>query len=444
MGRREPQEAAGTPGFFASLVYPDYRRLWGATACSQAAAWALIVLRGALVYELTQSNAWVGLVTMAAQLPSLVVTPLVGFLADRCERRRLLALTYGLNLANSLLLAGLVVSGKVTAFSLLGLAVLNGIIRATEMPTNQALLPNLVPRERLLNAVALNQLMQQGARMTGPLLILPIIRFLHPEPAFFVSAGLYAVGWSQVRRIRTASRGVVVAHQGLLVNLVAGIRYMYTQPLVCALMLVTVFHCALTMAYESAFPFFSRAQLGMTTAKDLFEGPTYLMIGLGAGSILGNLGLARVVDQRVRGQLFLWLGLLSGLTPIGLGCTTTLPTAMLAAAAVGASTAAFMVLSQGTIQALCPDGIRGRVMSANTWHIQGTMAGFNAVNGLVMDLPWMTAPLLLSGTGLLFVVLLLSSILTAHLRTLYVRGLPSDVLAGGREEGGDFRIERAV
>ena len=59
MARREQQVPAEQIGFFSSLVYPDYRRLWGATACSQAALWALIVLRGALVYELTKSNAWV-------------------------------------------------------------------------------------------------------------------------------------------------------------------------------------------------------------------------------------------------------------------------------------------------------------------------------------------------------------------------------------------------
>src|SRR2546422_6128775 len=90
MGRRAPQEAAGTPAFLASLGSPDYRRLWSATACSQAAVWALVVLRGALVYEVTTSNAWVGVVAMAAQLPSLVVTPFAGLLADRCERRHLL------------------------------------------------------------------------------------------------------------------------------------------------------------------------------------------------------------------------------------------------------------------------------------------------------------------------------------------------------------------
>ena len=428
MTHREQQVPAEQMGFFASLVYRDYRRLWGATACSQAALWALIVLRGALVYELTKSNAWVGFVTMAAHLPSLIVTPFAGFLADRCERRHLLALTYGLNLGSSLLLACLVITRQVTEWHILMVAVFNGIVRAVEMPTNQALLPNLVPRERLLNAVALNQLMQQGARMFGPLCILPIIRFINPEPAFFMSACLYAVGWWQILTIRTASRGTIAAHQGIFGNLVAGIRYIYTQPLILPLMLLTVLHCALTMAYEAAFPFVARTQLGMNTAKDLFAGPSYLMIGVGAGAVLGNLALARVGDPRRRGQLLLWLGLLSGLTPIVLGFAITLHQAMLAVAAVGASTAAFMTLTHGIIQTLAPDGIRGRVMSANTWHVQGATSGFNAINGLLMDVPWMTAPLLLQGTGILFIVIMLSSLLIVHLRSIYARGLS---LVGG-------------
>src|SRR5437870_5885985 len=231
MGRRAPREATDTPAFFASLGSPDYRRLWSATACSQAAVWVFVVLCGALVYEVTTSNAWVGVVAMAAQLPSLVVTPFAGVLADRCERRHLLALTYGLNLGNNLLLAVLVMTRQITAWHIFVLALVNGILRAVEMPTNQALLPNLVPRERLLNAVALNQLVQQGARIVGPLCLLPIIRFVKPEPAFFLAAGLYAMGWVQILRIRTASRGTMVATAGSWGTRGAGSATSIPQPL---------------------------------------------------------------------------------------------------------------------------------------------------------------------------------------------------------------------
>jgi MFS family permease len=428
MELRAQGELLKQAGFFASLVHQDYRRLWIATACGQSALWALVVLRGALVYELTSSNAWIGLVTMAAHLPSLIVTPFAGLLADRFERRSLLGLTYSLNLGVNVLLAFLVVSGQVTEFHILVLAICNGVIRATEMPTNQALLPNLVPRAQLLNAIALNQLMQQGSRMIGPLCILPIIRFIGPQPAFFMSAFLYLIGWIQVLQIRTASRGTVVAQQGVFFNLVAGIRYIYAHPLVLAVILLTVFHCALTMAYESVFLFFARAQLGLTAAKDLFEGPTYLMIGVGAGAVLGNLTLARLSGPLLRGRLYLWLGFLSGVTSILLGYTTTISTAMLVAAGIGASTAAFMTLSHSVIQGLAPDGMRGRIMSANTWHVQGAMSSFNAINGLLMDLSWMTAPILLTGTGLLFVAIMLGSLLVVQLRTIYQYGVPIEAV----------------
>ncbi len=410
---------------FASLAHADYRRLWLATGCAQSAAWALIILRGALVYNLTQSNAWVGFVTMAAQLPSLVVTPFAGFLADRLDRRWLLATTYSLNLLHNVVLGLLVLSGHVTAWQVLGLAILNGCFRATELPTNQSLLPNLVPAGRLLNAVALSQLMQQGSRLIGPLLVLPVLHFVGHEMAFFVSTGLYAIGWSQVVRIRTVSRGIVEAGRGIFFNLSAGIGYIYTHPMVFAIMVMTVLHCALTMGFESVLPYFARSILGMTSGSELFKGPTYLMIGVGAGGIVGNLLLARVQGGKIRGQLFLWVGLASGVTPMIFGMALSIWQAMLSAACMGAATAAFMTLSHGMIQALAPDGIRGRVMGANTWHAQGTMAGFNAINGVLMDMPWMTVPLLLSSMGMIFVVLMGGSLMATHLRGIYARGLPS-------------------
>jgi MFS family permease len=139
--------------------------------------------------------------------------------------------------------------------------------------------------------------------------------------------------------------------------------------------------------------------------------------------------LARVQGGKIRGQLFLWVGLASGLAPMVFGLTTAVTQAMLAATLMGASTAAFMTLSQGMIQAVAPDGIRGRVMSANTWHSQGTMAGFNAINGVLMDMPWMTVPLLLSSTGFIFVAMMFGSLLAAHLRAIYARGIPAVVHA---------------
>ena len=423
------EQVTNKPGIFSSLRFPDYRRLWIAAACSQSAGWALIVMRAALVYQLTSSSAWVGIVTAAALLPGLVVTPMAGLLADRFDRRKVLSAVYVLNLGHNILLAFLVLAGAMDQYLLLVLAIFNGSIRAIQMPTTQALLPNLVPPDRLLNAVALNQLMQQSSRMWGPLMMLPFILWVGPEPAFFVCAGLYALALTQLLTIRTVSRGEVQASSGVFTNLVAGVKYIYTTRLLMFIMLLTLGHCALTMAFESVFPYFSRAELGFVTDDKLFLGPTYLMIGVGSGAILGNLLLARVEGQKFRGRLLLGLGVLSGLTPMLLGLSFNLPTAMLAAAAMGASTAAFMTLSHGLVQAITPDGVRGRVMGANTWHVQGIMAAFNPINGLLMDQPWMTAPILLSAMGLAFVWVMAASTLAPPLRSIYLQGMPARAVA---------------
>ena len=94
--------------FLPALQYPDYRRLWMATICSQSSAWALIVARMALVLHLTGSPAWTGAVTFAAMIPSVFVSPFAGFLADRFDRRTVLAYAYSVNLVHNLLLAILV------------------------------------------------------------------------------------------------------------------------------------------------------------------------------------------------------------------------------------------------------------------------------------------------------------------------------------------------
>ena len=108
-------EVARTIGarYVASMRFPDYRRLWWATLCSQSAAWALIVARGALVYKLTESNTWVGIITFSAMIPSVAVSPIAGYLADRFDRRTVLASAYVVNLSHNLLLAFLVVTGTI-------------------------------------------------------------------------------------------------------------------------------------------------------------------------------------------------------------------------------------------------------------------------------------------------------------------------------------------
>ena len=154
-----------------ALQYQDYRNLWIATTCSASAAWALIIARGWLAFEITDGSLWVGIVTFAAIVPRVFSTPISGFLADKLDRQNLLRWIFALNMVNNSLLALLVMSGQAGQWMLTFLALVNGTLRASQMTTASALIPNLVAKEHLMNAIALNQATQQGARMAGACLL---------------------------------------------------------------------------------------------------------------------------------------------------------------------------------------------------------------------------------------------------------------------------------
>ena len=415
--------------YFASLGSLEYRKLWTATVCSQSASWALIVARAALILQLTGSAAWIGYVTFAAMIPSVVVSPLAGYLADRFNRRTVLACAYALNVADNLTLAILVATRLIEPWQMLVLAAVTGSARSTQMPAAQALLANIVPRNHLLNAVSLYQVTFHGARFVGPFLILVVLWATgHQNWVFFLCAGLYVLGLSMIFSIRTVSKGVVEAgkfSEVFLRNLMAGLSYLYHHPLVLSIVLLVVAHCGMTMSFESLFPVLSRDKLGMADSASIMGTASYLMVGYGAAALVTTLFLAGVQSDRTRGQLLLWLGILSGATPVALALSPNLQLAILSAAAMGASQGGFMTLSHVMLQTIAPDAIRGRLMGVYSWHTQGFMASFNLVNGTLVGFTALTAPIVLAAGGVAFVIVVTLSLGRVPLRQLYAKGIPA-------------------
>ena len=415
--------------YFVSLGSLEYRKLWTATVCSQSASWALIVARAALIFQLTGSAAWIGYVTFAAMIPSVVVSPLAGYLADRFNRRTVLACAYALNVADNLVLAILVATRVIEPWQMLVLAAVTGSARSTQMPAAQALLANIVPRNHLLNAVSLYQVTFHGARFVGPFLILVVLWTTgHQNWVFFLCAGLYVLGLSMVFSIRTVSKGVVEAgkfSEVFLRNLMAGLSYMYHHPLVLSIVLLVVAHCGMTMSFESLFPVLSRDKLGMTDSIGIMGTASLLMVGYGAAALVTTLFLAGVQSDQARGRLLLWLGIFSGVTPVALALSPNLELAILSAAAMGASQGGFMTLSHVMIQTIAPDAIRGRLMGVYSWHTQGFMASFNLVNGTLVGFTALTAPIVLAAGGVAFVIVVTLSLGRVPLRQLYAKGIPA-------------------
>ncbi|MDP6127368.1 MAG: MFS transporter [Dehalococcoidales bacterium] len=413
--------------FLAALGHRDFRMLWTANLLAGSAAWALIVARGWLVLDMSESSLLVGIATFLAMIPRIVVTPFAGLLADRMNRRTLLALAHGLNLVHVLALGTLALTGVIEVWHLMVLSLVNGVSRSIQMPTGGALLPNLVPREQLLNATALNASTMHGSRLLGPLVIAPLLTSTNVGWAFLACATMYALTLLQILRIRTVSTGEVRAGEGFAAKLLAGLSYTYRDPLLLSLVLLVAAHCALTMAFESLLPLFAQTKLQTEGA-----GVGYLMMAVGAGALLTSIGLAGVQSSLIRGRLFFGMGLFSGVASVALAIAPNTLLALLAAASLGAGGAGYMTLNATMVQAIVPDAIRGRISGVQLWHTGGVMAFMNLGNGAMADVfrdplvfGFSGASLLLVGAGGLFVAVMFFSILRAPLRRIYTEGTPT-------------------
>lgn len=392
--------------------------LWLATMSGASAYWALIVARGILVLEMSGSSGMVGVVTFAAMAPRFLVPPVAGYLADRFPRQRVLAASYWLNLLNNALLTILTFSGFLELWHLMSLSVLNGTVRTFQMTSTTALVPNLVPRENLLNAVSLNSATQQGARLLGPGIIAPLLIISGPGAAFLMSAGFYAFGLVMVNRIQTDATGTLRTGTGIISSLIPAGAVVYRNPRLRVLFLLVALHCAMTMSFESMFPIFVRDVMSREGV-----GVSYLMMAVGAGGLISSLLIAGVQSDLTRGRLLLGTGIISGLSLLGLASSPGMTIGILAATAMGASQAAFMALVNSMIQMMAPDSMRGRITGLNQINIGGTMAVLNLSNGFIAGAIGSVIVLTVLGIG--FTGIMLISLILASTREIYLEGKPT-------------------
>jgi MFS family permease len=398
--------------FLLALQYREYRTLWTANVFAGAAAWGLIVARGWLAFDTTGSSLWVGVVTFLAMAPRFFVTPWIGYLADRFDRQTLLSSAYALQLAHAVALAALLTMGLLETWSLVLLSLVNGSLRSSETVSTQSLVPNMLPREHLMNAVALNETTQQGSRLVGPLAIAPLLVLVNLEAAFWLCGAFYGLALIQSFRITTRSQGAVDRSRSVLSNLGSGFAYVYQRPMVLAMVLMAVLHCSLTMSFESMLPVLSDDILGTGAV-----GVSLLMTGVGAGAIAMTVLLAGVRSDANRGRLFLLLGAVSGLAPVGMALSSTTELSMLAMVAMGASQAGFMTITHTIIQSIIDDGFRGRVSGIYSMHVGGVMAVANLTNAALAD--FFNAPVVMAASGVLFIAVMSASLGFGQVRRIY-------------------------
>ena len=449
--------------FLAALVFRDFRFLAVATLCSGSGAWALIVARGSWVFGIPElepnAGLWVGVITFAAMSPRFFATPFIGYLADKVTRKRLLQWVYLLQLAQATVMAVLVMVGVANPWYVVVLAVVNGTLRATQQTAAQSLAPNLVDRERLPNAVALNEAMQQGSRAVGPAILLAVAVMVGAGAlsgsgntlfsiqslvftlgtsaiVFWACAAFYLVALISSLNIRTVSSGNIDPRRSFWANTGAGFAYAYSTPLVFGIILMAVAHCVLVMSFESMLPPLAREKLspdGLTFSQnDVYA----LMTALGIGALFSSIFIGGIVSHITRGRMFLVLGFTSSLTPIGLGLSAQTGVSMIAAVLMGLGTAGFMTITHTIIQSVVPDEIRGRVASVYSMHVGGSMAFANLLYGRLADS--YSAGYVMAVVGAAFTLVVLGTLIgSGFWRGIYLRGEARPVVAAAGAGAGD-------
>ena len=368
-----------------ALRFADFRRVFYNAFFASASFWTMLLARGWLVFELTGQGAWVGAVTFAGMIQLTLAGPIGGAIADRADRRLIAIASDALGVVAALALAAITFAGVVEPWHVLVFAVIGGLGRAFGTPAEQAIIPNVVPREHLLNAVALSGITRHGSRIAGPLLGGAMLATIGAGAVFALSAAFLALALHQLLRLeyrsapRAADAEPVFAIGPVLRDVREGVAYIERDPRVLVMLVLVGFHCGATMAFDSMMPTLATAVGGSSVT---YSG---IIVGIGAGAIAGTLAVSMLRDDRAMGRAFFAVGVGSGLAMLLIGFAATPFMAVTGGVLAGATQASYMAMSATFVQRVTPDAYRGRVMSLYIMLASGHMAFVNFGFGWLSD-----------------------------------------------------------
>jgi MFS family permease len=344
---------------FSALRHRNYRLYFAGQFISMSGTWLQMVAQGWLVWRLTGNELAVGTVTACGSLPMLLLSLAGGTLADRVDRRRLLLVTQSLSMVLAALLGFLSLLPGLQIWHVAAVAACLGTVNAFDVPTRQSFVVEMVDREALMNAIALNSLLFNGARVLGPMFASIMVAMPHVgvPGCFFLNSLSYVAALIAIARIRIPRGERIATGQPPVAAAAEGVRYALGTPvlrrLITLLFIVGVFGWSISVLIA---PMADRVLKGGVHAYG------WLLTANGVGAVAGSLLLAFLGDTPHRRRLvygglaFLCFGL------VGFSLSRWLPVSIVMIACYGMGTIVFSATSNTVVQSTVPDALRGRVM----------------------------------------------------------------------------------
>lgn len=365
---------------FAVLRIRDFRLFWFGQLISLSGTWMQSVAQGWLVYRLTESPFYLGVVAACGTLPILLFTLAGGIVADRFRKRNLLLLTQTLSIAPALSLGVLTDLNLITVWQVALFAAVLGTINAFDMPARQSFIVEMVGREHLTNAIALNSAAFHGARMVGPIIAGLTITSLGLPACFYLNAISFIAVIVSLAKIK--QRGAIAkTTNGMVKDLVEGLRYIKGQAEIFQIVVIIAVFSLFGMPFITLLPVFAEAVFHRGP-----EGYGIMVGATGAGALMAALFLAVREDVKNKTKFMSVSAICFSVLLYIFSLLRHFPLTIAILVCIGWSLVSFFAVANSYIQLSVPDALRGRAMSVYTFVFLGTAPIGNSIIGTMADI----------------------------------------------------------
>src|SRR4030042_5176591 len=364
---------------FTALQHRNFRLFWFGQLISLSGTWMQSVAQGWLVYSLTKSPFYLGLVAAAGSLPILLFTFAGGIVADRFRKRNLLLMTQALSILPALLLGILTDSKLIEVWHVALLAALLGTVNAFDIPARQSFIIELVGKRNLTNAIALHSASFHGARIIGPVIAGVTIASLGLPAFFYLNAVSFIAVIIALSKIDIKG-DIYESSKGFIRDFIEGIQYIKSnEEIFRTIILISVFSL-LGMPFITLLPVF---------AGEIFrtgpQGFGFLVGATGAGALSAALILAFREDIKDKNGFMALSAISFSFALLAFSVSKILYLSMILLACTGWGLVSFFPTHKNFIQLSVPDKLRGRAMSVYTFVFLGTAPIGNSLIGLLAD-----------------------------------------------------------